>query len=206
MIKKLLFGILLVTSVYTFAQDQKWSVEANYPFNLTTNKAISSLNGVIDLGIKYRFLDLGPVNLGVGINGSLLKNYDKFTYGNGNNNSVESDYRAKTFLLQPKIFAELAIPGIPKLKPQLALGYSVVIDDQYYKNDDTIIYDDIVSDGGLNLNLGLSYDISKRFFVQVQYDYINIFRKGESVFEGQTYTFDFKEDASILKAGVGFRF
>ena len=192
-------------SLFSFAQDQKWSVEANYPLNLTSGLGMGETNGVIDLGVKYRFLDIGPVQIGAGLNTSFLKNFDSFTYG-----SVSGDqefiYKNKNFLLQPKMFGEITIPGMPNLKSQLAIGYTVLIDDIYYKDGNVINADTSQTDGGLNLNLGLSYDITRRFFVQIQYDYIRLNRKGTSIYNGQSYPYDFNENVSLLKAGVGFRF
>lgn len=203
----MLTSVLVFATYFLHAQDQKWSVEANYPLNVTSdNSNFGDLNGVIDLGLAYKFLELGPLQIGAGLNASFFKNYDNFTYGGINGINIESDYKAKTFLFQPKLFAEVAIPGIPKLKPKLGIGYSILLDDVYYKNDQTITFDGNDTNGGLNLNLGLSYDLSDRFFLQVQYDYINIARKGETTINGQSYPYDFKEDAGILKAGVGFRF
>lgn len=203
----LLTSVLLITNFFLNAQEKKWSVEANYPLNISgDNLNFGEMDGVIDLGIKYRFVKLGPINLGAGVNMAFFKNYSNFTYGTQNNNAAESDYRAKSFLVQPKIVAELPIPGASKLRPQVAIGYTIVVDDTYYKNDGNVEFDATGADGALNLNLGLSYDISSRFFVQIQYDYLNIARKGQTTLVGQPYSFDFKEGASILKAGLGFRF
>ncbi|WP_291869860.1 hypothetical protein [Maribacter sp.] len=58
------------------------------------------------------------------------------------------------------------------------------------------------SEDGVNLNLGLSYDISKRFFLQVQYDYVRT--KDDYNYLGNTIVI--KQNLEYLKAGVGFRF
>lgn len=201
----LLTSFLAFTCIVLHAQDQKWSVEANYPFVANSNMQ-NDFNGVVDLGIKYRFTNLGPVILGAGFNAAYLKNFDKFTYGSASGQDLVSDYKAKQFLLQPKLFAELPIPGLSALRPQIGIGYSFSIVDIYYDNGDQFFSDNTNTEGGLNLNLGLSYDISQRFFVQVQYDYINLNLEGESEINGQTSTYDFKEKTGFLKAGVGFRF
>ncbi|WP_419213322.1 outer membrane protein [Maribacter sp. X9] len=204
----LLISALTLSTYFLHSQDQKWSLEANYPLNLVDGSAsgINNLNGILDLGLKYRFIELGPVNLGMGLNTSFLKKNNNFTFGTPDSNDLGYDYKAKTYLLQPKLFMEMPIPGLTKLKPQLGIGYSVVFDDTYFKDGETVVFDNSETDGALNLNLGLSYDISSRIFIQIQYDYLNIARKGESVFNEQSYTYDFKENANILKAGVGFRF
>lgn len=205
------FLLVMFLVMFTFcvsAQNKKWSVEANYPLNLVDGSAsgINNLDGILDLGLKYRFMELGPVNLGMGISTSFLKRTDNFNFGNQSNNDLEFVYKAKTYLLQPKLFIELPIPGLTKLKPQFAIGYSIIFDDVYYDNGETPVFDDSETDGALNLNLGLSYDISSRIFIQLQYDYLNIARKGESNFNGESFPYDFKENGNILKGGVGFRF
>lgn len=201
----LLTSFLVFTSIILHAQDQKWSVEANYPLVANSNLQ-NDFNGVLDLGIKYRFANLGPVILGLGFNAAFLKHFDNFTYGSASEQDLEFDYKAKQFLLQPKLFAELPIPGLSTLRPQIGIGYTFSIVDIYYDNGDQFIVDNTNTEGGLNLNVGLSYDISKRFFVQVQYDYLTIKFKGESEINGQTSNYDFNEKTGFIKAGVGFRF
>lgn len=205
--KKVILAFFLVfASFIVHAQDQKWSIEANYPLILSNNTTPIDLNGVLDLGIKYRFVELGAFKLGASVNAAFLKNYDNFTYGSDQGNNVEFDYKAKQFLFQPKIFAEVAIPGLAKLKPQIGLGYAIVVDDSYLKDGGGVQVDESNTDGGLNLNLGISYDLSSRFFIQVQYDYLNINRKGENTRNNQTFAYNFNEKTGFLKAGVGFRF
>ena len=204
----LLTAVLVVTTCFLHAQDSSWSVEANYPLNLVDGSAsrINNLNGILDLGLKYRFMELGPVILGAGFNAAYLKNFDSFTYGSANGQDFVSDYKAKTYLFQPNLFIEVPIPGLMKLKPQLGIGYSVILDDTYYNDGQMVVFDDSEIDGAVNLNLGVSYDISSRIFIQLQYDYLNIARKGETNFNGESIPYDFKENGNILKAGVGFRF
>ncbi|UWX55078.1 outer membrane beta-barrel protein [Maribacter litopenaei] len=186
-------------SLITYAQDQKWSVEANYPLR-------SATDGVVDLGIKYRFLDSDPFNMGLGVNTSFFRNSNNFDYGGTAGNNLEFDYRSNTFLVQPKIFVELETPGLSKLRPFVALGYSINIQDEYQNQGGTITLDEIRKDGGFNFNLGLSYDLSRKFFVQVQYDFLILQKRGTSTFNGQSSTYNFNENLSLLKAGVGFRF
>ncbi|WP_282112457.1 outer membrane protein [Maribacter stanieri] len=203
--KVILASFLVFASFIVHAQDQKWSIEANYPLVANSNLQ-NDLNGVVDLGIKYRFANVGPVILGVGFNAAYLKNFDSFTYGGPGFQDQEFDYKAKQFLFQPKIFAEVAIPGLAKLKPQIGVGYAKVIDNVYLKDGVDVQTDDSNTDGGLNLNFGISYDLSDKFFIQVQYDFLNVHRKGENTRDNQTFTYDFNEKIGLIKAGVGFRF
>ncbi len=205
--KKIVLSVVIgFSTFFSLAQDLNWSVEANYPLNVTSGSGFGEKDGILDLGIKNRFLDFGLIQLGAGLSTSFYLNNSDFTYGSQENPSVEVDFKSNSFLIQPKIFAELSLPGIPKLKPQIGLGYSLVIDYAYLKNGENVVFDETESDFGLNLNVGLSYDISKRLFIQIQYDYFNFARKGETNFDDITVPFDFKEDVGLLKAGLGLRF
>ena len=192
-------------SLFSFAQDQKWSIEANYPLTFKTAPAIGEINGVLDLGAKYRFLNVGIFKLGTGINISYFREYDNFTYGSQSGDAF-FDYKKNVVILQPKVFGEMEIPGFTRLKPQIGLGYSILFNNTY-SNDNNVIYDfPTESDGGLNLNLGVSYDLTKRFYVQIQWDYLWMHYKGTTDLSGQSYPYSIRENLSIFKAGIGFRF
>jgi len=193
---KLLFLFLFLVSIQAFAQDKKWSVETNY--SITTNEGVGADDNILELGLKYRFADFNFLQLGVGINsGFAHKEFD------GSDIDVTGDVR--DFYFQSRVFVDFIIPGLEKLRPSIGLGYSVI-------NTDT----DVISigepinqnttNGGFNLNLGLSYDITKRFFVQAQYDFINFRIKDEFIFQGELINRDFTEKANNIKIGIGYRF
>ena len=195
MIKKLLLGFLFFISVYTFAQqDKKWSVEANY--SIIPADGLGGADDIFELGIKYRLADFNFFNLGLSLNGGFSN--EKFHFPN-------VDGELNTYYLQPRIFSEFSIPGIEKLKPSLAIGYSIV-------NEDSSVvslgedFSGKNTNGGFNFNIGLSYDFTKRFFVQAQYDFINLNVKDEIDFEGETIQRDFTEKLNNIKLGIGFRF
>ena len=181
-------------SVGLFAQDQKWSVEANYP--LTVGDELGNdAPGILDVGVKYRFLDFNIVKIGAGINAGIFKEETQ------NYSEPVVDIKETHWLIQPKVFAEFTIPGIQKLHPSVGLGYTFL--QSKYKGIFPGAPDKTSTNlGGVSLNLGLSYDITKRFFVQAQYDYTRITDNRE--FEGQKYKF--KQNLGYLKVGVGFRF
>lgn len=194
---KLLFGLLFLVSLTTFAQDKKWSVEANYGLWFTDES--EGDDNIVEAGLKYRFADLEFVSLGASANVGFS--------GDNFNDVPNVEGKARNIYVQPRVFAEFNIPGIQKLKPSIALGYSFVNEDI----DVISIGDEIKSnttDGGFNLNLGLSYDITKRFFVQAQYDFINLNVAGnEFMFQNQVITpSDDTISLSTFRFGLGFRF
>jgi len=134
----------------------------------------------LEFGIKYRFADFEFFNLGIGLNGG---------YFIGNNSVSIADEQSNTSVFQPRIFSEFNLPFSKKLKPHLGLGYSYV----------NVTSPSDISRGGFNFNFGISYDISDRWFIQLQYDFINLTGQdlGNSSFE---------ERLNNIKLGVGFRF
>ncbi|PKA98394.1 opacity protein-like surface antigen [Flavobacteriaceae bacterium MAR_2009_75] len=204
---KLLFCTLFLATFCLFAQDEKWSIEANYPHTLGGHESdIDALNSIIDVGVKYRFLKLGPVRLGTSISSSLFSKSENFLYGNSTANDLEFDSKFTKVLLQPRVFAELDIPVIPRLKPQVGVGYSIIFSDFQFSDGNGSSTDDYNTTGGVNLNVGLAYNFTKRFFVQIQYDYTR--EKGDVIYENinSMEEFNFKSNIDMLKIGVGFRF
>ncbi|CAN0589482.1 unnamed protein product [Ectocarpus sp. 12 AP-2014] len=187
---KLLLGLLFLVSVTAFAQDKKWSVEANYPISIAGDLGNDN-PGVIDLGIKYRFLDLKVAKIGAGFNAGVF--YDKLQSGLLDP-ATARDFTETNWLFQPKLFSEFQIPTIPKLKPSIGLGYTF-IRSSFEGRAGGLTFDNSDTEGGFNFNAGLSYDITDKLFVQGQYDFIGI-------------SADFEEDRYLgfLKFGLGFRF
>ena len=195
--KKLSFLAILMflCSVSLVAQDKKWSVEANFPISVGDELG-NDAPGIVDVGLKYRFLDFNIVKIGAGLNVGVfkdnIKSYTDFEL---------YDFDKTNWVIQPKVFAEFSIPGIKKLHPSIGLGYSVIsskTEGLYFGQNQK----STGSEDGVNLNLGLSYDISKRFFLQVQYDYVRT--KDDYNYLGNTIVI--KQNLEYLKAGVGFRF
>lgn len=195
---KLLFCALFLATFSLFAQDKKWSIEANYPIT-----DVDQLNGVLDVGVKYRFADLGIVELGAGLGAALFSDRENYIY----DTDIEFDYNWKRILLQPTVFAEFSIPGLAKLKPSAGLGYSYLYDDIDHKQAE-VGYNESDSWGAFNANLGLSYDLTNRFFVKVQYDFFNHRQRWLiNADVPDSYRYETKwSTMNVFKAGVGFRF
>ncbi len=187
MINKLFYAILFCVSISLTAQDKKWSVEVNYPISTGTEIA-NDIPGIVDLGIKYRFLDVGFSRVGVGMNAGVfhdnIRSFD----------TPESfNFNETNWLFQPKVFMEFQIPSMEKLKPSVGLGYTIIRSEF----DGDFLGNELRSstNGGFNLNFGLSYDLTQRIFVQAQYDYIRYNPESRGNF-----------NIGYLKFGGGFRF
>ncbi|MBT9186873.1 outer membrane beta-barrel protein [Zobellia russellii] len=204
--KKIYFlsALIFFLSASLFAQDHKWSVEANYPFSSGDDLG-NDAKGIIDLGVKYRFLDFNIVKIGAGINTGIYKADTKDF-----NDPSSYDYTETHWLIKPEVFAEFSIPGAKKLHPSIGLGYTFVESKydgvfDYGPNEPPFpgAHKITESEGGINVNLGLSYDITKRFFLKTQVDLI---RNVADKTKGEGETLRNIEHISLIKVGVGFRF
>lgn len=190
----ILFSIFVITC--SFSQEKKWNVEVNY--TVIPEEGFGGDRNFLDTGIKYRFVKLGIFDVGFGVNGG-------FWTANIDNTGFENR-RDKQYLIQPRFFTELQIPGLNKLRPSLGLGYSFVntVSDFTFSNGNK--GSNSSWDQGINLNLGLSYDITNRFFVQAQYDFIDL-TVDNDIPEGVILlSSDTNFDINNLRIGLGFRF
>ncbi|MEM7483991.1 MAG: outer membrane beta-barrel protein [Bacteroidota bacterium] len=194
MTRKILVSVALLATISLTAQEKKWSVEANYPISIGDDLGNDN-PAIVDLGLKYRFLEIGFARLGAGINAGVFRD-DLRTFADGETFNFDET----NWVIQPKVFMEFKIPALKKLRPSIGLGYTAIT--SKFDGDFPGLEEgssETSTDGGININLGLSYDITKRFFIQAQYDYIqyNIENPGLS---------DIEQDLGFLKFGAGFRF
>lgn len=190
--RNLTCGIILFTSVLSYAQQYKWSLEGNFPYTFGDNFVDEGYNGVADLGLKYQFARFNTFDLGASLNvGAYLRDDTRFDGSpNANGNAV---------LFQPRLFASFNIDRQPRLHPMLGLGYSIFaffIDDQNFAGAD---FQESASDDGINLNLAVAYDIYDHFYVQLQYDYVRLSARN-------TRQTPYNQNVNIIKVGIGYRF
>lgn len=193
MLQKFVLSMLCLLSFEGYSQDSKISIELSYPVTIDNNFIGENYNGIIDLGFKYRFLELNSVNIGGSLNVGYLKNSKK---------AHNQPFDVNLFTVQPKIFAELNLASIPKLHPSIGLGYSVL----YFKvvHNATVFNSDVSTnnqnESGLNINTGLAYDVTDKITIQAQYDFVKIGVDNEVP--------DIKNNTNIniLKIGLGYRF
>ena len=188
--KQHLISFLLLLFVYTAnAQHKKWSVEVNYPLSINDDLG-SSNQGTIGAGIKYRITTLGKFRLGASMD------ITWFTTTNTNDPEPTLAFDYNDAFLQPRIFTEFPVSTNNKLRVMGGLGWTwsrtavgpATFDDMGFVDLDLEWF------SGLNLNLGMSYDLTSRFFVITQYD-LNLL-SGNST----------DRTTGFIKLGGGFRF
>ena len=189
--QKLLLTLLLIFTIKTFSQDSKFSIEANYPITIDNNFLGEDSYGIIDLGLKYRFAEFNPVQIGISLNGGVL-------IDNSNQNNSPQDFLVTTYIIQPKIFAELNLESIEKLHPFLGLGYTFMNFQLSGSNNGMDVSGESDNLSGFGLNLGVAYDISNKVFVQVQYDFtkLNV---------DDVPDIKFNTNVNLLKIGIGLK-
>jgi opacity protein-like surface antigen len=190
--QKLLLALLLILSIKSFSQDSKLSVEMHYPILIDQNFIGKNYNGIIDVGAKYRFSEITNINIGASINGGILVN-------NTNDNNGNQDFTVKSYLIQPKIFAELKIESISKLHPFVGFGYSFMVFDASGTNNGFDVSGSNETESGINANFGIAYDITKKIFIDIQYDYVKL------KVDKETPNTTFNTNVNLLKVGLGFR-
>lgn len=188
---KLLFILSFFCFTNSFAQDSNFNVELNYPLPIDDNFIGKNYDGIIEAGLRYRFVNTSILNVGIALNSGVLKNTNS-------NNEIPID--VTVISVQPRIFAELDIEALPSFHPSVALGYSYI----NFKSKnfrDTSIEDakTLDSRNGFNFNFGMAYNITKTLFIQAQYDFVKL-----SVNNGVPST-RYNTEVNMLKLGLGYR-
>ncbi|GAA3560426.1 outer membrane protein [Snuella lapsa] len=189
--QKLLLTLLLIFTIKLFSQDSKFTFEANYPTPIDNNFLGKESYGIIDVGLKYKAVDIKPVKLGISLNGGVLIN-------NSNQNNGPLDFLVTTYTIQPKGFAELNINAIKKLKPFIGLGYTFMIFQVSGTNNGFDVSGESETQSGFGTNLGIAYDISNKLFIQVQYDFTKL--NVDNVPD-----IKYNTNVNLLKIGLGLK-
>jgi opacity protein-like surface antigen len=189
----LLIIIFLISSINSFSQEDKLSLELSYPLAFGNNFIADNYNGYVDLGLKYRIYELNLIKLGAGINGGFFSN---------TKSSINKDYNVSVYNIQPKLFVEFSLPGLEKFHPQLGLGYTFTLfngkpGNEVNSNQLISFFD---TQSGFNFNAGLAIDLIKNIFLQIQYDYIKFDSKNGTLFT------PYNTNINLLKFGLGLRF
>ena len=187
--------LLMFFTIKSFSQDSKFSIDANYPIAIDKNFLGQNYNGLVDLGAKYKFSDNKIVDIGASINFGFFQNTKSGA------TALNQLFDVKVFPIQARIFAEFNIQNLKKLHPQIGLGYSIIIYDAVWReNTNADLPADIDdNENGFNYNIGLSYDLTNKLFLQAQYDFIKI--GVEDGIPDKSYN----TNINILKFGIGYR-
>lgn len=178
----------------SLSQERKWSLEASYPVPVDDNFIGKNYNGVLDLGAKFRFTEIGVLNIGAGFNAGILKGENQMQNWEG----VDFKFNVMVYYIQPKVFAEFNIAKAPEFRPFVYAGYSFMI----FNANPGSGYDvssETQTQNGFNIGTGFSYDINDTFFAQIQYDFTKInIEKGLPDIKYNT-------NINFVKIGVGIR-
>ncbi|WP_088340111.1 outer membrane protein [Robiginitalea sediminis] len=179
---------LFVFGLMVRAQERDWSVEAYYPVSIGESFG-SSNEGLLGLGVKYRFAEWGKARVGVALDGVWFAT----TFINDSDPIQEEKYR--DFFLQPRLFAELPLTSSEKLWLTGNLGWSFnrsTRDPAFFDTNGRVQGKDL--NNGPSLGLGLRYDFAPRWFLGADTQWI--FLSGDSP----------SRTVGLGKIGVGFRF
>lgn len=190
--QNLLLTLLFILSIKSFSQVSKLSLEMHYPLTMGQNFISKNYDGIIDVGGKFRFSELKNINIGVSLNGGILSN-------NTNDNSADQDFRVKSYLIQPKIFSEFKIESVPKIHPFIGIGYTFMVFKATGTNNGFDVSASNSAESGINANFGVSYDITSKIFLDLQFDYVKL-NVGNEVPNTA-----FNTNVNLLKVGLGFR-
>ena len=134
------------------------------------------------------------LNIGASLNAGILKNSKE---------DRVQPFDVTTFVIQPRIFAELDSESLTKFHPSIGLGYTFMsfntsgID--ILNPDNPNSSSSSQTESGINLILGVAYDITKKLFTQVQYDFIKI------GVDNEVPDTKYNRNINILKIGLGYR-
>ncbi len=188
-----LIFISLITFNLAQSQERKFSLEANYPLPIDDGFVFQNYTGIIDLGLKYRFYETDVLSLGAGVNGGMLI---------ANFNTIDTKLSTTNYTVQPKVISEFKLKN-SKIHPYASLGWSfmtfVAEGSSSPLDGDPIKFDDSNTQSGLNLTAGILVDVSKRVFINLQFDFTNLNKKGN------VPNTSYNTEIILLKAGVGFR-
>jgi len=187
--KYLLPCFFLLCSIHLISQDSKLSLELNYPLPLGENFINRFYFGVADIGLKYRIFEYSFFNLGAGYSTSIIRQSDDLI-----------PFDVTLFTFQPKLFIELDWKSIKRVHPYLGVGYSIL---WFYSREEMINGVTVPADSntrwGANPSAEILVDLTKKLFLQVQYDFIFLTHQ-----EG-TLDIRSNNEVQFIKFGLGIR-
>ncbi|MDX1332413.1 MAG: hypothetical protein R3252_05225 [Robiginitalea sp.] len=182
-----IFIVSLALSSSLYGQRYTWSVEAYYPISIGESFGASN-EGRVGLGAKYRFAQTGRMRLGASLDAAWFAT----VFVNDSDPVQELDYR--DFFLQPRIFGELPVTSNERLRFLFGLGWTFIHSRTETFLDQQGYVEGKVNNSGPNVNAGLTWNLSPRWFLHSQLDFI--YSNGDTP----------ETNIGLLKLGAGFRF
>ena len=192
---KITVVLFLLFTINLFSQDSKFSIEANFPILIDNNHYGENYNGIIDLGLKYRISNFGFMDLGFALNTSLFNTNYKIS-----SDITTFEIKENILFIRPKVFSEIIIKSNEKIHPTIGLGYTFIESKVSANSSDFPNESESYSDNGLNLYLGIAYDITNKIFIQAQYDYI------KKKVSKEIPDYKYYSNINFLNIGLGYRF
>jgi len=193
--------ILILSVTYSKAQSTHcvpdvppFSIELNYPVPIDNNFLGLNFNGVLDVGVKYRFKQKSILDFGASFNAGVLVDNTAF-----NQPELALNVRSTAFIFQPRFFGELDFNTLPSFHVSSGVGYSLLFFNSNGINQGVDIRNTSNTKGGVHINFAIAFDITYRIFVQISYDltWLNI--------NNQAPNISFNKNANLIKLGAGFR-
>ena len=189
--KNLLLILIIIYSVKLSSQNSELNLELNYPIPIDNNFFGENYNGIIDIGVGYKFFEINKFDFGISLNGGIFQTETDQSGGFKN-------FKITTYFVQPKIYGELNFESIEKLHLKFGIGYTTMIFD-VAGTFNGLVLPEQNNRNGFNLNFGLNYDITEKLFCQIQYDFIKLGAQNEA--SNRNYD----RNINILKIGFGYK-
>ena len=168
-------------------RNSRWHLITQFLWGLILG---SNYIGIVDAEARYYPYRLNNFRISVSTDIGLLTNSADFISKHSVDNPSLTP--VSILLVKPCLTAEMEFG---RFAPYAGIGYSFFnfMSKNIPANEDT-------TTDGLNLNLGLKYNLFQHFFVNVNFDYIRC------RIEGELPDISYNRDIFLLRAGIGYSF
>ena len=188
--RKIFLVVLLILSLKSVGQDQKFGIELGYPILIDDNFIGSNYSSIIDLGLSYRIARTDLIDFGITLNSFILKS--------ANDGSL-SEFDITVVGIQPSLYGEFKIEALGSFHPLARVGYTILSFSDAFDLSTGQQLDSNDSRSGFNFGIGAVYGITNRLFVKIEYNFTKL-NKDSEVFDS-----DFNTNVNILLVGLGYK-
>ncbi|MFT6867465.1 MAG: hypothetical protein ACJA08_002308 [Cyclobacteriaceae bacterium] len=186
-----IFVLLLLISFNSNSQVKALSLELKYPIGVGHNFLTGNYDGIIEPGLRLRFLNKEQFALGASIIASIHK-LDNTNYPSG--------FKGTSIFYQPNLFGELNFKKPHFLHLSINLGYTAFV---FNTDSGSLgafgIPNEHETYHGINIGSGLIFDITNQIFTHVAYGFIHLPENQGIPKSG------YNQNISILSFGLGMR-